>query len=310
MSIKRLSGICTVAVFTKDERRIVLLGDVHTRAQLCASCRKPGCYSVAGFIRALADYSVATKTQFDFFGEFYAPFRDDINGNEMVRIANLEMKADTDKDKIIYQLRKEFAREVYQHGRKKSAPRYHYVDVRFAPYVQAKGIGAILQLRNPDYYQMLQATTTRTAFTNTILELCLAPSSNKIYKQYHQLPLGQRRLVRAWLKSRVRQLSSFHWSFEMFTFWMEALLLDFYAICRFLRYFARQPAGSTSVFFAGAGHTLSIGQFLTVWGAQKRLSTQPTERLDVLIAKVEEAESASKCVHLDAKGVSSATTSV
>lgn len=300
--IKRLSGIGTVSVFTKENKRIVLLGDVHTQAQLCTSCRKPDCYSVAGFIRALAEYSVKSKTQFDFFGEFYAPFRDDINGKEMVRIANLEMKSDADKDKLLFQLRKEFAREVYLHGSKKSSQRYHYVDVRVAPFVQAKGIGLLLRAQIPDYARLIQATTTRSAFSKIILDLCLKPSSNKIFKQYHKLPLGQRKQVRAWLESRVWVLNRFRWSFETFIFWMEALLLDFYAICRFLRYFAYQPAGSTSVFFAGAGHTLSIGQFITLWGAQKLLSTQPTERLDVLVAGMEKAESKSRCVRLDMVG--------
>jgi hypothetical protein len=298
LTVKRLSGINTVAIYTKDAKRIVLLGDMHTSTKglMCSRCHANTCYTVAGFIRALADYSAATKTQFDLFGEFYAPTYKDIAGSLMVKIANLESKQQ--KHKLLFQMRSEFAREVYLHGHKKSAVRYHYVDVRTAPYVQAKGIGLILRVR-PDYDLLIQAAfPTHTAFTNIILELCLS-SSNKIHKQYQQLPLAQRKLVRSWLLSRVRTLSRFRWSFKTFTFWMEALLMDFYAVCRFLRYFARQPAGSTSVFFAGAGHTLSIGLFLQKWGAQQRISTASTERLDVLIAAKEEEQS--KCIHLGTK---------
>ena len=40
------------------------------------------------------------------------------------------------------------------------------------------------------------------------------------------------------------------------------LIMDTYAICRFLYYHSKQPEGSTSIFIAGAFHTQTYSLFM------------------------------------------------
>jgi hypothetical protein len=50
-------------------------------------------------------------------------------------------------------------------------------------------------------------------------------------------------------------------------FFMAAVMMDSYAICRFLYYFSKQAEGSTSVFIAGALHTYNYNLFMKEWKA-------------------------------------------
>ena len=227
------------------------------------------------------------------FGEFYAPIT---NGAEMVRISKLE--AIDNKTLLLFQMRNEFAREVYMHGRKNTSIRFHYVDVRTSPFLNSMSIGLVQQmLGGPSYYASLKRIyPTRITLQTAIVNVCFDTSTNKINKQYRKLPENQRKHVREFITRSSLSLCKKSWSFPTCVFWLTMLLMDCYAICRFLHYFELQPAGSTTVFFEGIAHSWTVAQFLMEWDAKKEFSTLP-ETFGKLYALAQE-EKMDKCVRI------------
>ena len=305
--LQRLSGVNALAILAKDNKRIVLLGDQHTpyKGLTCSDCHKE-CFTIKRFIRALARYHTKTGTDFDLFGEFYAPFSDSKNPDvlkHMVKVAKLDEDFGKKEPSILIELRKEFAREAYIH--KATAVRFHYVDVRTSPYIQSKGLDLLSDapgVCNPEnYYRLFKvAYPTKSSLSMTIIDICFESKDpeNKISKQYRKLPLSERRLVRGFIEKRIQAINN-HFSYSGISnimncaFWLKMVLVDSYTICRFLRFFAKQPPGSTSVFLEGAAHTWAVLEFLKISGCEVILNTHPKNVFEMITWNMK----MSKCIH-------------
>jgi hypothetical protein len=254
--LKYLSGVNTLAILTKDEKRIIMLGDVHSSYSnlLCKDCVND-CYTIKRLVKDLMKYHTNTKTEMDFFGEFYG-MRDNLSQKEML------------------ELRAEFAEETYIH--KSKTNRFHYVDVRSMPFVEEYGLEGYRPITCFTVFK--RAYPTKTKLNNTILNICFESKDprNKISKQYFKLPLAERKLVRKHIEKCIKNINN-KADFEKPTYgiFMASLLVDCYAICRFLRFFAKQPAGSTTIFFEDASHIRVVIDFLQSWGCDVILNTNP-----------------------------------
>ena len=301
-----LSGVNTLAILTKDNKRIVLLGDQHTpyKGLTCPDCHKD-CFTVKRLIRSLATYHTKIGTDFDLFGEFYAPFGDSKNTDvlkNMIKITKLDEEYAKKDPIILFEMRKEFARESYIH--KATTVRFHYVDMRTSPYIQSKGLDILSDapgVCNPDvYYRLFKiAYPTKAILSATIIDICFESKDpeNKISKQYRKLPISERRLVRGFIEKRINAISK-HFSYSDirdYVFWLKMLLVDSYTICRFLRFFAGQQPGSTTVFLEGAAHTWTVLEFLKLSGCDIILNTHPKNVFDMINMNVK----MSKCIHTD-----------
>jgi hypothetical protein len=290
-SINELSDVNAAAVLTQEGKRIVLLGDIHTpyKGKTCKKCTG-GCFTVKRLLRALKKFHEKTETDLDTFAEFHAPSIDRKNPAAMQKwVAEVQ----AGQPLILSEMRQEYFADAYQHDRKPGA-RFHYVDVRSTPAFQKKGIMPFLWLyahKHPEdsdpcarnYFSMFQLMYPKKEKLNAaIADLCWGASdpSNIVSKQYHKLTPADRRKVKSFFSKYMMNIqSSFSYQKQPEEYFVQitALPVEFYAICRFLRFFHRQPAGSTSVFLAGVAHTAVIDAFLRLWGATVVFDNHPAK---------------------------------
>ena len=80
---------------------------------------------------------------------------------------------------------------------------------------------------------------------------------------------------------------------------MDVHILGLDVLCRFLRFFKKQPAGSTSVFLAGVLHTSSFKTFLEEWGCKTVFDKHPSLKEVVKITEqASKGELDKKCIHV------------
>jgi len=290
-AINELSDVNAAAVLTKEGKRVVLLGDIHTpyKGKTCKKCAG-GCFTVKRLVGALKTFHEKAGTDFDVFAEFHAPSIDRKNPAEMQKwVAEVPAR----KPLILSTMRQEYFADAYQHDRKPGA-RFHYVDVRSTPAFQKKGIMPFLWLyarQHPEdsdpctrnYFNMFQLIYPKKEKLNdAIADLCWGAKdpANIVSKQYHKLAPADRRKVKSFFSVYMKSIQStfsFQKQIEDYFLQITALPVDFYAICRFIRFFHRQPAGSTSLFLAGVAHTAVIDSFLKQWGCEVLFDNHPAK---------------------------------
>ena len=306
-NIRELSGVIHVALLTNNDKRIVLLGDAHTpyKGLSCKKCHDDF-YTVTRFIRSLDAYhkKQTPKQEFDVFIETYAPIGDSKQKKDLQQMIDIVKLEEKDKDhrlnpRIIIELRKEFSKDVYIHTA--NTIRYHYVDVRVTPYIENLGLGL---LRSSGCLQWIKlAYPTKAKINSTIVHICFESRDleNLISKQYHKLSQSNKRLVRHFIEHRIQAIHKDYpylkdETFDACFFYLCCLLMDCYTICRFLRFFERQPPGSTTVYFAGALHTWTMLEFLTQMNNKTVciMNTHPKKFKDIFV----DFQSISKCIRI------------
>jgi hypothetical protein len=304
--IRELSGVVYVALLSKHDKRIVLLGDAHTpyKGLSCKKCHTD-CYTVTRFIKSLASYHAKTNTELDVFIETYAPLGNSKQKKDLQQMIDIVKFEETEKEqrrepKILFEIRKEFSKEVYIHTA--NTIRYHYVDIRVTPFIEETGLGLRSTLSNCSFLKKA-AYPTKSKINSTILHICFVNQDpeNKISKQFYKLSRTNKQCVRRFIEQRIQAIHKDLPYTEMFDscfFWLCCLLLDCYMICRFLRFFERQPPGSTTVYFAGAAHTWTLFEFITQMDNNTNciLNTHPTHFKNIVLD--EKISTSSKCIRI------------
>lgn len=178
----------------------------------------------------------------------------------------------------IYNVRKNLYPNAFFH--KSDTLRTHAIDIRLLPALQKHGFELNLLLKGyadaPEYHEALLKKYPTKAAAEDMLEALAFREDTKIAKQFRKIPSSQQSLMRRFFKERMKEL------YARDFFGMTVLLMDIYALCRFLRFFERQPVGSTSIFFAGVQHCWNYQAFLTEWGATPIFSTMPVGFQDMM----------------------------
>lgn len=298
-----------MALLTNNDKRIVLLGDAHTpyKGLSCKKCHDD-CYTVTRFIRSLAAYhkKQTPKQEFDVFIETYAPLGNSKQKKDLQQMIDIVKLEEKDKDQrhnplLIFELRKEFSKDVYIHTA--NTIRYHYVDVRITPYIENLGLGIV---SNSSCLHLIKlAYPTKIKINSTIVHICFESRDpeNRISKQYHKLSQSNKLSVRHFIEHRIQVIHKDNpylqdETFGACLFYLRCLLLDCYTICRFLRFFERQPPGSTTVYFAGSLHTWTMLEFLTQMNNKTVciINTHPKKFKDLLDNG--EFKTTSKCIRI------------
>lgn len=299
--VKRISDPITVALYVKDGKRILLLGDQHLVNKYCKKCEAPDCLDYLSLVKALDDYHKDTGTELDVYIETFAP-NDGTStfGKGLLYLQNSILGRQEFIDKNtplrIYNVRKALTLKAYFHG--KEARRYHYIDFRLTELFEKYGFSifdilhGILQGSEEDvkkYHEnFLKMYPTKSSYVDIIKQFCFAkkfdPSlkdrsllsqgMTKPAKQFNKLPLKEQRLVKSFIMKQIKYyMTTYDYKnihgFASNVFYISMMIMDTYAICRFLYYHAKQPEGSTSLFIAGASHTNTYALFLEEWGAKQ-----------------------------------------
>ena len=295
--VKRISDPITIALYVKDGKRILLLGDQHVVNRYCKKCEAPDCLDYLSLVEALDNYHKDTGTDLDVFIETFAPndgtstigkgllyLQNSILGRQEFIARNTPLR--------LYNVRKALTLKAYFHG--KEARRYHYIDFRLTELFQKYGFSLFDLLHGSEediikYHDIfLKMYPTKSSYTNIVKQFCFAkkfdPSlkdrsglsqdMTKPAKQFNKLPLKEQRLVKAFITKEIKYyMNTYDYKniggFVSSVFYIMSLIMDTYAICRFLYYHAKQTEGSTSLFIAGAAHTNTYALFLEEWGAKK-----------------------------------------
>ena len=290
------------------------MGDAHTTLnskRMCPRCTD-NCYTIPRFIQALAKYHSSTHTQLDVFLESFAPQGDTKSKFVRKQMTEIVKKNTASTPLLMFNLRKEFAREMYLHDKRPHSVRYHYIDVRLAPFLDKTGISLGIFLILTNFTQVhtlnqffglfLKSYPTWNTFRKELLHQCFTSKDpdNKIVKQYRKLSESEKKRVKEFIECKITSVGRLFPYSSAATiascfFWSAALLNDCYTICRFLRFIRAQSVGSSTIIFAGAGHTWNILQFLTgMIGYSVVMNNHPTKFMDVIT----ETTSQSKCVHI------------
>jgi hypothetical protein len=316
--LKELSGVNALCILEKDDKRIVVLGDVHTNTsdKECQKCVKD-CFTVSRLIHKLKEYHKKNGTELDVYAEFLAPSFDRKDKTRMEMFVDVEQNLKVPNDIMLLQLRKEFAADAYAH--KATKTRIHYVDVRTLPFLNTLGIMVFVWYasHNPlkekvridactkNYFHLFQLIyPTAKKFDKVIHDILLEMDDpdNYIYKQYKKLSSNDQALMRKFAKKsfqHVKTMFDFDKNPEEYFLFMTGILLEFYALCRFLRFFKKQPAGSTSVFLAGVLHTANFKQFLEEWGCETVVDQHPTlSEVVKFTEQVSMGKKDNKCLHV------------
>ena len=316
--LKRISNPYAVSLFEKDNKRILLLGDVHTPSEKdCKKCNLPTCGDYLQIIKALDMYHKENNTELDVFVETYS-----VN-NPKSLIDKAETFGRIQSNSLIYYLmdmplhlidiRKELLSKIYFH-KENSKQRYHYFDFRFSKLFADFWFNVVDIIRRPSeelYNEIHRLYPTKTKYINTVKQFCfsrhfipsysrrnlLSHDMTRIAKQFYKLPPAERVFVKEFVVERMNKIMKkydfdsealFNNIFQMIT-----LMTDTYSICRFVRYHMNQVEGSTTVLLAGAFHTYTYSLFLKKWKAQTVYSHRHTlndiENLDI---------DASRCTYL------------
>jgi hypothetical protein len=296
--VKRISDPITVSLYVKDGKRILLLGDRHLLNKDCKSCEPPKCLDYLSLVKGLDKYHKETNTDLDVFFEGFAPN----NGRNSLEKTKRYLAELADRYFLMYKgtplhlynVRKALLPKAYFHNTGLNQ-RYHYIDHRLTSLFVMYGFNLLTIIMGTLEEKILYRTSfmsmypNKTSYINIIKEFCFAkpfdpslkPRSllskgmTKIGKQFHKLEAADQRLVKAFVIKRVHTLMdkyNYKGDLDEFltnVFYMSALFMDVYAICRFLYYYHRQSEGSTSVFIAGAAHTFNYNLFMKEWGAKE-----------------------------------------
>ena len=316
-NINQLSGATYASILTKDCKRIILLGDVHLPANklLCSNCyASKKCYNIIQFIHLLADYHFGTATHFDMFCEAFAP----TDVLHQTTTNTVKRNYNANPSILLAAVRKEFSDQIYRHKRNRRI-RFHYVDIRSSPFLQKTGLTFLLWLMfsnvssSPEWFGtgfelylnlFLRSYPTFHSFKSAILHICFTSKdpTNVVVKQFNKLPsTAFKTHIKDFIIRKLNALNKiFPYSSKktvMSTiFWGTALLMDCYTICRFLRFFVNQPAGSTTVFFEGAGHCWIVLEFLKELDAKQHFNNFPKSIKDLFNDEL--TYSSSRCVYL------------
>jgi hypothetical protein len=294
--IKRLSDPITVSLYKKDGKRILLLGDRHLPNKDCKTCKAPNCVNYLSLIDELDKYHKEAGTDLDVFFEGFAPAA----GRDGIEKTRLYLGELIDRYFLMYKgtpvhlydVRKALLPKAFFHKGDDVHQRYHYIDFRLTPLFLRYGFDIITIIHGSDeqkraYFDKFHAMyPTKTSYVNRIKEFCFAkpfdpslkPRSllshgmTKIGKQFHKLGSKDQILVKRFITKRIQTIMD-DYDYKVFeqcmanVFFMAAVMMDSYAICRFLYYFSKQTEGSTSVFIAGALHTYNYNLFMKEWKA-------------------------------------------
>ncbi len=310
--INRISNPLAVSLFKKEGKRILLLGDIHTLGNECPNCKKPKCLDYITILKELDSYHRATSTQLDVFIEAFAPDYPEKLSSRLYEYgawkANSVYRSLTGFHIDLTKLRKDVLTKLYFHEKEGEQQRYHYFDLRLTQLFKDFGFGVdrLLAIDGASsremfdtlldnfYKDMRERYPTKKALVDTLKDFLFGKPFNPSYKRRDLLSHGMTRiakqfykldsrsekaLVRSFALSRINEIltpDSLKYPVQMYEaiFDLLMLLVDVYAICRFIRFFYRQDAGSTSVFLAGAFHTSNYAAFLKLWGARKIFSNQ------------------------------------
>lgn len=317
-TIRKMSNATTFAIYQRNKKRIVLLGDMHTpyEGENCvAPCNPPKCFDYIQLIQSLDTYHQKMGTDFDFYLETFSPHNSKSTWNHVKMSFLLYMssvlRSILGQSIHLEEVRKEFIKKVYFHERKDVHQRYHYMDIRYDSLYKKNHMDMIELLKvmmNKDTIAIQKIVRTFYkhyptchSYIQQCKTICFGKKSNKISKQYHKLEAKDKKLVQHFFDQRmasVMKMFQKRWSeiatikksthlilfFTMLLF-STGLLTDIYAICRFLRFFHRQPPGSTSLFLTGAAHSTNYIEFLKMWKARP-------------IKKNQIAKKQSKCITL------------
>jgi hypothetical protein len=203
--------------------------------------------------------------------------------------------------------RTDFAKKLYFHGTETGASqRYHYIDFRatqlFVDYgfdINHMILGGILVERGDmeilntylnEFHSTIHARyPTQKDLIDTLKDFLFGKPFDPAYRHRDRLSHGMTRIAKQFYKLESRADQTLVRSFALgrlraifkenpyrlpghswtAVFNSLILLVDIYAICRFLRFFGRQGAGSTSVFLAGVFHVENYRAFLAAWGANE-----------------------------------------
>ncbi len=335
--LQQISNPSTVSIFEKDGKRILLLGDFHTKNNKeCARCIAPECYDYIGLIKALDKYHKTNSTDLDVFVETFAP-------NFPKRRLELYLKqAAIPFEKVLRKFipsfnlnlvrtRTNLHSKLFLHGKDPNVhQRYHYTDFRFTKLFEdyklsTKDIVTIdyLNIEDAKKYETTMKEEfftfypTKTKFIDTLTDFVfgnpfdpkyphrelLSHEMTRIAKQFYKIESTyDQQIIKAFAISKIKKVANAIWSTNVS--FLEALfescliLMDMYAICRFVRYFRLQPEGSSSVFLAGAWHCENYREFLKKWGAKETFykETIPIKNTRQNVNKMTRA---SKCISLN-----------
>jgi hypothetical protein len=295
--VKRISDPITISLYVKDGKRILILGDRHLVNKDCKVCKAPKCLDYLSLVKGLDKYHKETNTELDVFFEGFAP-NNGKNTFEKSRRYLGELAAHyilkfEGTPLHIYDIRRALLPKAYFHktGIKQ---RYHYIDHRLTDLFVMYGFDIMTVVRANEEEQQAHFThfksmyPTKASYIHIVKEFCFAkpfdPSlkprtllSNgmtKIAKQFHKLPAADQGIVKSFVIKRIDILMDTYNYKEFYgylssMFFMSSLVMDVYAICRFLYYYNQQSKGSTSVFIAGASHTFNYALFMKEWNAKE-----------------------------------------
>lgn len=295
--VKRISDPITISLYVKDDKRILLLGDRHLVNKDCTACKPPKCLDYLSLIKGLDKYHKDTNTDLDVYFEGFAPN----NGQNSLEKTQRYLGELVDRYMLkfqgtplrLYNVRKALLPKAYFHktGLKQ---RYHYIDHRLTELFIMYGFDIMTILMGGEeekqayFIHFKSMYPTKASYIHIVKEFCFAkpfdpslkPRSllskgmTKIGKQYHKLSAADQRLVKSFVMKRVNVIMD-EYDYKEFSgcltnvFFMMCLLMDVYAICRFLYYYNQQSKGSTSVFIAGAVHAFNYNLFMKEWNAKE-----------------------------------------
>ncbi len=293
IGLKRISNPSTIALYTLQNKRILLLGDMHIpNARDCSKCVLPNCGDYLTLIDALDNYHKEQGTELDVFLETFAP--EDLKSGYQKTKKVLKDKLTRVTNRIIHtkglhlvKARNALDQKVFFHGRNETR-RYHTFDLRKTELFEKSFFEPILLLNvvldedktfEPNVHkELLYYYPTKESLYTVTTEMCFSEKQpyNRIAKQVYKLDPKDQLLVKRFFKRM------FDHDFKLYKtkrvrlhFVLSALMTDIYAISRFLRFHRKQPQGSTSVFLAGFAHTWHYALFLKDLGAKKLFDNHP-----------------------------------
>ncbi len=289
VEVRRISNPSALALLTKDNKRILLLGDFHSHSdkEECKRCKQPSCLNYATILKQLDEYHTEQGTDLDVFVESFAPNdpKSGFNGLKQstkdifyayqAKIYGLQID--------LINLRKNLASKLYFH---KDEPhiRYHYIDMRLTSEFEELGINlsSLLTISNEDdeldYLTKFKERFPTNSFYQKKVESIFFSKYSKqnpsrVAKQVSKLPSKEQQLLKQFFRKQATHLriKEKQDSLQLdYIFTIGILMIDIYALARFMRFFSNQPEGSTSVFIEGAAHSFNYYTFLKLWGARVR----------------------------------------
>ena len=322
--VDRLSNPAQVWFFTKNKKRILLLGDIHTEQILeCAFCEAPICLDYTTLLLALERYHKESNTDLDVFIEMFAPEHSKSYANRLSLAASTlggrlyRLLRGTSLNLI--ETRTRLLPKLFFHKDSQGiGQRFHYFDFRETGVFKHYGLDVqryfgdvsedAMQKYSDEFIKRYPTKQSIRKLTHTLLfstvsktfknRSNLSHGKTRMAKQITKLTPSDTRLIRSFSNSELELLFKLNYKLPMYTFTFildyMTFLTDIYALARFLRFFKRQVPGSTSVFLAGLSHTERYARFLKKWSATELFTSFP-------VNKQTQTYEHSKCVPVDLK---------